>query len=800
MAIECAGLLAAMVGAAWSATLGATPVDGPLRPAQPAVVEVLLPEGVPDSLHVEGVLAWSRMERGSPSLILLRVVPDPEAPSVSITNQGEGEVLEVSFPIELPEISPLELAVSPLVDGRARIEVTGPNLHSSDTLRVVVGEGAVVMDAEAGGHAFTVEIDPSPYPRSVPVGVDRVGAGHPPVWTEIPVWASPSIPLEVEPGATVSLEVGSRQYGPWEAGLSGSVLARIDQGPRDRFAQAVFADALGNTIRSRVPLAVRTQPWIVGMVQAAAGGATPSDVLVLRVDDGAGRALGGPPRCVRNDRMLVAGGRLRGAWWIPLGEREIGTSKVVCDVGGVKSTFYVPGESPRPSAVDLKVWPSTISAAEPKAHVDLRLLDQWGAPLDVAGVFEFEADHGRWVEESLGQGAARVQWSSEAKGLPGAVTMRARWFPDMGVGTPGGLYVGLEAGGLHVTVTDARARPLADAPVRVIVEGDVKEVRAGELGTVRVPVESWGSGGLEVRVESGAHVRSHLFVPDEGHPAMDARGTVEVDERIEVRGGPVHAIRLTVQPPMLRAGPGSRATIEVLLEDKDGRRIEAEEVLVMASEGVVGPVRRSSSGTWVATWEPSLEGDERQVEIVAEADGQRTSTLVHVQDQPVQWALGPWVGFRVAPGGLVSPSGELNLDVRTKWMDESVLARVGVGAWLLTSDTRLDGESVALRGFVAPLMASVLLRRDLRDFAVWGGGGGWIGLYGSSLHIDGDLTARSLKAGGGPVMVLGMGWTKAQGELALEVHGSWFQAEAEESGFAGNLGGISPGVSYRLVY
>ena len=49
-------------------------------------------------------------------------------------------------------------------------------------------------------------------------------------------------------------------------------------------------------------------------------------------------------------------------------------------------------------------------------------------------------------------------------------------------------------------------------------------------------------------------------------------------------------------------------------------------------------------------------------------------------------------------------------------------------------------------------------------------------------------------------MVLGMGWTKAQGELALEVHGSWFQAEAEQSGFAGNLGGISPGVSYRLVY
>ncbi len=151
MAIECACLLAAMMGAAWSATLGATPVDGALRPAQPAVVEVLLPEGVPDSLHVEGVLAWSRMEGGSPSLIFLRVVPDPDSRSVSITNQGEGEVLEVSFPIELPEASPLELAVSPLVSGRARIEVSGIGLHPSDELRVVVGEGAVVMDTEAGG-------------------------------------------------------------------------------------------------------------------------------------------------------------------------------------------------------------------------------------------------------------------------------------------------------------------------------------------------------------------------------------------------------------------------------------------------------------------------------------------------------------------------------------------------------------------------------------------------------------------------------------------------------------------------
>ena len=798
------GLCFTLIWGAWGGALTAVSVDGPLRPGQHAHVEVALPEGVSDTLEVEGVLEWARSSSEVEGVVRLKLTPDPAEGRVSISNEGDGERLAASLPVSLPDPNPLRVSVSPVREGRARIEVSGEGLTAHDELRVVLGEGVVMGRHPGPSWVFDVEIDGAPYPRSVPFAVEWAGSGHPPVYGGIQVWAQPTLPLEVEPGATVSLEVGGRQYGPWQASDTGLVKARIEQGPRDRYALAVFSDPLGNTVRSRVPLASRTQPWLLGVVQEAPPGASHGGALVLRVQEGSGQRIKDEPRCISDGREVPSGGQLSdGSWWVPL-KKGKEAARVVCGAAGIETVFEAPGARRYPASLDLQLWPPTLVAAAPRAHADLRLLDQEGMPLDLAGVFSMEASHGDWVLEPERSGKARARWQGGGGEVPQVVEMTADWQAETGHGKPGGLEVswsGSPTTEVQVAVMDVRGRPLANAPVQVWVgEGLVTTDRTSASGVVGVSLGGTQPLTRIVRVVTGNHERQLLMTPASRRAPALALGKVEVSREVGVRGGPMRSIQLAVQPPVLRAGPGSRAVIEVRLEDEQGRWVDGEDVTIHASEGTVGPIRRAPSGTWVAMWEPSGEGGERRAEIVAEAGGQRSATLVQVQPEPVQLAVGPWLGFRVASGGLISPSAEINVDVRTKWMDESVLVRAGAGAWLLASDLEMDGEAVALRGYVSPLMLAVLLRRDLRNLAVWGGGGAVAGFYGASLKIGGEVEARSLELGGGPMMVVGVGWTKAQGELALEFRGSWFQVDADALGFAGNVGGISPGVSYRLVY
>ena len=110
--------------------------------------------------------------------------------------------------------------------GQVRFEVTGDDLPPPKALQVVAGEGTV-SSVEGADNALlvVVEVEDSPFPRVVPVGVRDLRRDERPTWSVISLWARPRIPLQVDPGTSATFTVGGRSYGPFVADDDGVVEA-----------------------------------------------------------------------------------------------------------------------------------------------------------------------------------------------------------------------------------------------------------------------------------------------------------------------------------------------------------------------------------------------------------------------------------------------------------------------------------------------------------------------------------------------------------------------------------------------
>ena len=123
-------------------------------------------------------------------------------------------------------------------------------------------------------------------------------AGAQPQWLPVRLRARPPVTVRTEPGTSLKISLGGRDYGPVNADDAGVATARVDVFPGEQTASALLSDALGNTQRTTITIGPPPDPVLGLFVEGylAAGDVPPR--LHMRALTGAGRPWGGPiPEC-----------------------------------------------------------------------------------------------------------------------------------------------------------------------------------------------------------------------------------------------------------------------------------------------------------------------------------------------------------------------------------------------------------------------------------------------------------------------------------------------------------------------
>lgn len=791
--------------------------DGHLEPGRPALLYVAAasaPSVRPDlSLSAGTVTA-----RGSvaPGIWTWEVVPPLVGVSaiearVTVLGEPYTEVVPVRAP------TPSTLRLPERIEGVARggevrFLVTGPDLPPPDAIEVVVGEGRVVeVSAVDAGLEVRVMPEEGPFPRTIPIGVRDRRHPEQPVWSWIRLRARPSLPMVSEPGSQVALEVGGRPYGPFTAGIDGVVTASVEQLPGERVAVATVTDDLGNEARTDIPLATSHDPalLVVPSQPIVPGQAPPIVWLHARAADGA-RWTGPPPACRTPAVDLPVGEIAPGVWMTvlpPTAEISDGV-RAECRLGSWSSPpFRVPAAEGVPSRVRLRVWPTELRSDFPSAEIQVMVEDTRGERLPAEGV-RVDARHGT-VSLSTGGAAATGEYLGDAAVAFGDDILTARYDPPS-VGTRvdqlrlGWAEVPHEGTvWLHGRALDAQSRPVPGVVLQLDAGAAEASLRTGPDGwaSAQVDVPS-GHGPLVLRVADG---RREARIPVlRGQSATGGPGTAELTDtrRITIDPGRVHGISVSVEPAILRTGPGSVAWVRVALEDRAGRPITDEPVQVEVTEGVVQELKARPDGTYVAEYLPLASDRARDVVVTARTDTLRSSATLRLEPRVVRVSVGPWAGVLSNFGAVTAPVVGIDGDVRlrTKWLGESGMVRFSVATYTFTAsaDAGIAGLA-ALQTTVVPINGVLLFRQDLGPAGLWAGAGGTLAPYHMQVRLDDRRIATGGRVAVGPSIVAGASRRALAGELYATLRSTFLPVSGGEYGFYGNLGGLAAGLGYRVV-
>ncbi|MEQ1572251.1 MAG: hypothetical protein ABMA64_41890, partial [Myxococcota bacterium] len=384
--------------AAWAAP-AVTVTDGALWPGRAGWIEVasLTDRGEPAARAPEvtgdgvvdgpvgvrpGVWRWQVVPPVGAQLSVLGLRPAElsvlglrPAEFLALEVDGEARPLPISAP------PPSRLSVPAQVDvaaGAGEVVFVLPGLVAPDEVEITPGEGRVAsVTPTEGGLEVHLALDDRPYPRWIPVAVRETRRSEAPAWVGVRVRARPRIPLVAEPGARMTLRVGGRSYGPFEAGADGALEGRVDQYPGEDSASAVLVDDLGNETRAEIPLIGAPGPSIA---LAAAGTVLPGrrpPVLYLRVVEPGGGAPPVAPTC-RTARVPLALQPLDDrTWLVPLPD-STEDHRVTCTAGAATADARVPVASGVPTHLGLRVWPDQLAADVPTAEIAVVVEDARG--------------------------------------------------------------------------------------------------------------------------------------------------------------------------------------------------------------------------------------------------------------------------------------------------------------------------------------------------------------------------------------------------------------------------------------
>lgn len=801
--------LVALLATAWpvAAALAADPVVVPardvLRPGRPAVVYVAADAGDPPSLEVEG----GAVQRIGPVVEGVEAwwIRPPVGADVVRLRAG---AIERAVPVELPPVSSLRLPgdLVGLADGGPVVfRVTGDSLPPPEALQVAVGEGSVVgVEAVDGALEVRVQPERTPFPRVIPVGVRDARRDERPRWGLLRLDARPVVPVETEPGASVSLRVGDRHYGLFRASHGGVIRARIDQRPGEKLATAVITDRNGNETWVDLPLAVASQPRLAALPEGEILPGEPPPPVWLHLVRADGTPVTSEPSCRTSAGELpvhdLGGGDLLLVPPVAYGDLD-----ATCAVEGSTRNVRVPFAEGVPARIRTRVWPDELRADHPVAEVRAELEDGRGALLPPVGL-SLRAERGA-IATRVEDGALVGEYRGEAAVADGHDVVVARWVAEGPGSWPHRLEVGWTAGPdellVHGRALDPNLRPVADVPLTFVLGDEVLRATTGPDGwaTARVPGEP--PPALRVVRVVGPHVEHAApLLPgtSRGGPGAADR---TAREPLRILPGRTVGIALEVVPPVLRAGPGARARILVRLEDRSGRRVEDRPVELDVSAGAVGALLRRPDGSFVAEYDPGRVDRAGEIVVTASTEELRSSTTFRVEPRDLRAAVGLWAGLHTNLGAITAPvvgaDGEIRF--RSPWFGDQAIVRLGASTYLFetVADTSLPDDP-RIRSRVVPVTAALAFRQDVGAFDVLAGAGAAVGVHAYERWFGSTRVGGGTAVLAGPHVTAGAARAWLGGEITLTLRGTWLIQRPGEFGLDGNIGGLSTGIGYRLDF
>lgn len=792
--------------------------DGRLVPGTTNTVEVAA-LGTVDAPNVSSSVGPVRLLEAVSTGVWRYAVPVPVGAREVEVSVGVGaRSWNFALPTWTPPESSLELPrrVEGLVrGGPVRFEVRGERLPPPDALQVVVSEGRVTGVAKGEG-ALIVEVQPddSPFPRHVAVGVRDRRADERPTWTTVRLRSRPVLPLESEPGSTVTVTLGDRTYGPLTFGPEGRVDIRVDQYPEELVAVAVFTDDLGNQTRQEIPLARQAQTQLVPFPSGDIVPGERAPVLYLAGIQGNGYPWrGADPACRSAAADLEVQELSRGRWMVALpGARSEDPEdlRVDCDLGGGEATarLRVPVARGLPARLGLRVWPRELRTDFPFAEVRVVLEDHRGDRLDVDGV-TLGAEFGTVTVQNQGRTEIEAEYDGSSTVERPEDRVLATWTAPPGSGVADVVRVGWETvpseGTVEVVarVLDLERRPLQGIEVELAAGGSAGTALTDSAGLARTTL-ALPEGRGPVVLEASAFGRRSQAVAIRGLPGRSlGSADLTATADLELTPGRVAGLSVQVDPAILRAAPGAVAWVYVDVEDRVGNPVADEAVSLSASEGRIGSLRARPDGTLVAEYVPEPSDRPRSVEITAEVATLRSSARLEIAPRPVRFTLGAWGGVQTNFGSVLAPvvGVDGDLRVRSRLTGESLMLRVGLSRYQFARDVSTGaGPQASLASAVYPVTLAALLRQDRGRFGLWGGAGGMVAVQTLDVGFGSQQIDRGVRALGGPALVGGAGVRLFGGEALATVQASWLPVDAGDAGFSGNIGGLASGLGYRLVF
>ena len=735
----------------------------------------------------------------------------------------DDRVIELTLPVLLEPEPALALpAVLTGLTGRAtELALGGVDAALAARLVVVATEGKAAIEPTPAGAILRLQPGPEPFARAVPVAVlDPDDARRPPAFTVLRLTGRPRIPIQVtEPGTRVTLEVGGRRYGPFEAGADGIARTSAEVRPGESVAEVLLEDLAGNSQRSSVALGGDQRPAILAIGRAAGPSSERGAVVEVFAVDARGRPWRGPsPTCGTSvgqsvDLAALSPGRWRGAVPSPP-QGAFFDLRVDCSLADqATASARVPVGAPRPARLTLQAWPPELSAEAPRAQVQAFLESATGERLAAEGI-TVSAELGRLSVESATPGAAlRASYDGTAAVAAGGDHLSAAWSAAPGAGPPRAVSLGVDWPApdaplvVRARALDGQGRALAGVPVTLTGEGVVLELSTEADGWASAafrPPSRPGPARISARA-AGAE-RSRLVLPRESTGGVPGEPDLQASLTLPIRAGRVRSVFLSTEPRSLPAVPGQTARVVVRLVDDQGNPVTDEALQLEATAGVVTRARRRPDGAYEATWAPPPGmpyGDVRITVTSARGAFSATTTELEVVPQVVRRAPGVQVGWLAGQAGLSSPYVGIVGDLQVPRLGARVYLRASVGLYGERIETidEVSGAALSLDIDVLPVGLGLLARQDRGRLSGWLGGEGLAvpyqleARYGDAVASEGVAIAPP-----GVRAFTGGGWRLRGSELTAELAYTFVTMNAAEVGWQGAVGGLQATAGYRVLF